>query len=353
MAEVFKYNDKISIIVPIYNTPDDLLRKCVISILHQTYKNIEVLLIDDGSKDDVAKNCDYIAQSDKRIRVYHQENKGVSAARNTGIESSTGGYIMFVDADDTIEKNMCSEMLGFLNKESAEVVISGYFRDYMNGKSEKVVWNNETIVFKQKSEKKSLISNMLQPEKGLAFCCCKCYRKDFLDTHALRLDPRLSMGEDVEFSYRVLKCADCIGYMPQPFYHYYFNEKSAVRAFKESTVDDYIKSVQILGEDLLESYKYDKEVCQSYYSLVLYHLLLTMINYSFHPQNLDKRREKIKKFRELCCHPIYKRALCHVNYRCFSITRAIPLFFIVHKLYVLDYCVAMFRHWQFKRRSSL
>ncbi len=353
MAEVFKNNDKISIIVPIYNTPDVLLRKCVESILHQTYKNIELLLVDDGSKEDVAKNCDRIAESDRRIRVYHQENQGVSVARNVGLESSTGGYIMFVDADDTIEKSMCSEMLGLMDKEGAEVVISGYFRDYMNGRSEEVVWNSNVTVFNGKDAGRFLIEHMLQPEKGLAYCWGKCYRKDFLDTHALRLDSRISMGEDAEFTYRVLKCVKCICYLPQPLYHYYFNEKSAVRAFRTSIVDNYIKSVQIIGGDLLESYKNDKGICQSYYNFVLYHLLLTMVNYSFHPQNPKKRRKKIKEFRSLCGHPVYEKALRHVNYRCFSITRAIPLFFIVHKLYMLDYVVAMFRHWQFKRRSNL
>lgn len=353
MSEVFEYNDKISIIVPIYNTPDVLLRKCVESILRQTYKNIELLLIDDGSKEEVAKNCDLIAETDRRIRIYHQENKGVSVSRNVGIENSMGSYIMFVDADDTIEDCMCSKMIGVLHKEKAEVVISGYFRDYMNGKSEKVVWNSEVTTFRGKEEGRFLIDNMLQLEKGLAYCWGKCYRKDFLDAHALRLDSRLSIGEDAEFSYRVLKNADCVCYLPCPLYHYYFNESSTVRAFKASIAADYLKSVQVMGEDLLESYKDDRSLCQSYYNWVLYHLLLTMVNYSFHPQNPQKKGEKIKKFRRLCCHPIYKRALSHVNYRCFSITRAVPLFFIVHKLYILDYVVAMFRHWQFKRRNHL
>lgn len=345
--------DTISIIVPIHNTSEALLKKCVESILHQTYRAIEVLLIDDGSAEGTAKNCDKIAERDKRIKVFHQSNKGVSVSRNVGIDNSTGGYIMFVDSDDTIEAEMCSKMIGLLRKENADVVISGYFRDYSNGKSERIIWNHPASVFKTEKERRFLIENMLQPENGLAYCWGKLFRKDFLAANSLRVDPVLSMGEDVEFSYKVLKCAGTVSYLPYPLYHYFFNANSAVRAFKTSIADDYIKSVQILGEDLLKSYKGDKLVCQAYYNLALYHLLLTMINYSFHPQNPGKIRDKLKEFKKLCHDPVYKRALQHVDYSCFSITRAVPLFFIVHKWYVLAYAVAVVRHWQFRRRNNV
>lgn len=343
----------ISIIVPIHNTPEALLRKCVESILHQTYHAVEVLLIDDGSAKDTAKNCDSIAELDNRIKVFHQSNKGVSMSRNVGIEHSSGRYVMFVDSDDTIEAEMCSKMLGLMQKENADVVISGYFRDYSNGKSERIIWNNSVTVFKTEKERRFLIEKMLQPENGLAYCWGKLFRKDFLTANSLRVDPVLSMGEDVEFSYKVLKHADIVSYLPYPLYHYFFNADSAVRAFKKSIADDYIKSVQILGEDLLKSYKDDKRVCQAYYNLALYHLLLTMINYSFHPQNPGKIGDKLKKFKKLCHYPVYQKALQHVDYSRFSITRAVPLFFVVHKWYVLAYAVAVVRHWQFRRRNNV
>lgn len=359
MKEVFRTvmrierTNIISIIIPIHNTSDILLKKCVESILRQTYKDIEVLLVDDGSTEEIAMNCDNIAKRDRRIKVFHQTNRGVSMSRNVGIEKSTGDYIMFVDSDDTIDDNMCSEMLRHLQKEKADVVISGYYRDYSNGKSEKVIWNNPITVFKTEEDRRYLISNMLQPENGLAYCWGKLFKKEFLNDNSLRLDSELSMGEDVEFSYRVLKHADNVCYLSRPLYHYFFNTNSVVRSFRSSIAEDYIKSIQILGEDLLKCYKSDRRICQSYYNLVLYHLLLTMINYSFHPQNPEKRRDKLKNFKKLCNFPIYKKALHHVEYHCFSITRAIPLFFIVHKMYVFAYAVAVVRHWQFKRRNKI
>lgn len=343
----------ISIIVPIHNTPETLLKKCVESIVCQTYKDIEVLLIDDGSTEEIAENCDHIAKFDKRIKVYHQSNQGVSAARNTGIENSIGEYIMFVDSDDTIEARMCTEMLALSQKEKSDVVMTGYFRDYSNGKRERVIWNSPVSMFQTEQERRYLIEHMLQPENGLAYCWGKLFRKKFLDAHSLRVDPALSMGEDVEFSYKVLKHAGTVSYLPQPLYHYFFNVNSAVRAFKTSIADDYIKSVQTLGVDLLKSYKGDKSICQAYYNLALYHLLLTMINYSFHPQNPEKKRDKLIKFKKLCHYPVYRKALHHVDYSCFSITRAVPLFFIAHKLYIPASVVAVVRHWQFKRRNSI
>ena len=98
---------KITIVVPVYNIPEQLLRNCLKSLSEQTLKDVEMILVDDGSKNNSGKVCDEFAASDKRIKVVHSENKGVSNARNLGIELSTSPYIIFVDADDYIAKDAC------------------------------------------------------------------------------------------------------------------------------------------------------------------------------------------------------------------------------------------------------
>jgi glycosyltransferase involved in cell wall biosynthesis len=102
--DVIYMNDLVSIIVPVYNTAY-YLPKCIKSMLNQTYHNIEIILVDDGSTDKSATICDKYAKRDKRIRVIHKKNGGVSSARNTGIENATGRYIMFVDSDDWLPLN--------------------------------------------------------------------------------------------------------------------------------------------------------------------------------------------------------------------------------------------------------
>ena len=105
----------ISIIVPVYRT-EKYLDRCVESIVNQTYKNLEIILVDDGSPDDCPKMCDEWAKKDKRIKVIHKENGGVSSARNIGIKSAKGKYIGFVDSDDYIEKEMYESLIDVLNK---------------------------------------------------------------------------------------------------------------------------------------------------------------------------------------------------------------------------------------------
>ena len=114
----------ISVIVPVYNV-EAYLEKCVNSILHQTYKNIEVILIDDGSTDNSGAICEALAAADSRIKVLHKSNGGVSSARNLGIAVASGAYICFVDSDDWIEPTMYEEMLSFMEKEQLDLVECG------------------------------------------------------------------------------------------------------------------------------------------------------------------------------------------------------------------------------------
>ncbi len=115
----------ITLIVPIYNV-EDYLRQCVDSLLAQTYKNIEILLVDDGSTDESGSIADQYAQCDQRVHVFHQPNGGISAARNKGLDVMTGDYVMFVDSDDYVDKDFCKEALRLAIEHHVDVVSFGY-----------------------------------------------------------------------------------------------------------------------------------------------------------------------------------------------------------------------------------
>lgn len=135
-------NDKnlISIIVPIYNV-EKYLKRCIDSIINQTYKKLEIILVDDGSKDNSGKICDKYAKKDIRIKVIHKKNEGVSEARNVGLKVSTGEYIGFVDADDFVEKDMYEKMYKKAKEVDADIVICDY-QFYPNNKIKKKKWYN-------------------------------------------------------------------------------------------------------------------------------------------------------------------------------------------------------------------
>lgn len=122
----------VSIIVPVYKVPEQYLRKCIESTMTQTLKKIEILLVDDGSPDQCGEICDEYAEKDKRIRVLHKKNGGLSSARNYGCKAAQGKWIMFVDGDDWIEPDMCQTMYSAGEEKQVQLVMCGIMKDYGN-----------------------------------------------------------------------------------------------------------------------------------------------------------------------------------------------------------------------------
>lgn len=124
MKSQMKQQPLISVIVPVYNV-EQYIHQCVDSILSQTYKNLEIILVDDGSPDNCPAICDGYARNDDRVKIIHQENGGLSAARNSALDLCTGEYIAFVDSDDWIESNAYEEMMSEMQKKDLDVVFCG------------------------------------------------------------------------------------------------------------------------------------------------------------------------------------------------------------------------------------
>ena len=128
----------ISIIIPIYKV-EDYLDECIQSVIHQTYKNLEIILVDDGSPDKCPQMCDDYAKLDNRIKVIHKKNGGQSNARNAGLAQATGDFICFVDSDDFIDVTMCEKMLGYQQESNADIV-SCMFSWYVDGNIQAFPW---------------------------------------------------------------------------------------------------------------------------------------------------------------------------------------------------------------------
>ncbi len=138
---VIKMNDKISIVVPIYGV-EDYLEECVYSLINQDYKNLEIILVDDGSKDKCPQICDKLGKIDERIKVFHKENGGLSSARNYGIKRATGKYIAFVDSDDYVKSDYISFMYKNLIENDVKISACGYSFVYPNGTIERPNYKN-------------------------------------------------------------------------------------------------------------------------------------------------------------------------------------------------------------------
>lgn len=207
-------NPLISVIVPIYNA-EKYLNKCVESLLNQTLKQIEIILIDDGSTDKSPVICDEYAKKDNRIKVIHQSNGGVSFARNEGLKIASGKFITFLDSDDYIEPNTYEVAYNTAVENYSECVVWGYFCDFVD-ENEKIV--NQTIVipYAKQRELKQRDTNL----NLSGYLWNKLYSKKLLDELNLFFDENITLYEDLLFNTKYMLKANKSVYISKAFTHY-------------------------------------------------------------------------------------------------------------------------------------
>lgn len=188
----------ISIIVPVYNA-QSTLERCINSILQQTYKKVEVICIDDGSKDNSLDVLRKFEESEERVKVIPKTNEGVSAARNEGIKASTGQYILFVDSDDYIEKSMILDLYQAIRKADADVAIEGYQEVNIERKF-------EVYDYKNCLKKEEFLSKCIQNTGGVV--CSKLYRSSLIKENGIFFRRDLTLSEDLIFALECFKKAN-------------------------------------------------------------------------------------------------------------------------------------------------
>lgn len=224
----------ISIIVPIYKV-EKYIRQCVESIMAQTHKDIEIILVDDGSPDNCASICDEYALSDSRIKVVHKENSGLISARKAGLEASKGEYVCFVDGDDYIEKDMYEHIANAIEKTNADCIITQFIFEYpdnpakSNYKLDKEYYTREEI-------EKEIFPTMLFDNQyyrfGIFPCCwTKVFRREILLKYLPNTDNRIRMGEDIAFTYPCIMDCRSIAFVDKALYHYRINSESMTKAY--------------------------------------------------------------------------------------------------------------------------
>ncbi len=215
---MYENMDLVSIIVPVYNRESDL-KNCIESILNQTYKNIQLILVDDGSTDNSLYVCRNYADKDSRIIVHHQNNSGPAAARNAGLDIAKGKYIMFVDSDDCIHQNCIEIMCDSIKQFDVRVAMCGYGERRQVfaqcPKTQAILTNSKTILQKGLNEK----------EKTL-YCWAKLWSKEVI--RDVRFKP-LSFCEDALFSIEaLLNCQTPISYVTGVPLYYYLRKNDSI-----------------------------------------------------------------------------------------------------------------------------
>lgn len=280
---------KFSVIVPVYNV-EQYLHYCVNSILKQNYKKFEIILVNDGSQDNCPRICDEYAEQDKRIKVIHKENGGLSDARNAGLSEAAGDYLLFVDSDDLIEQNSLSEIARTIeNNNFPDVVFLEATKFYANGRTETMGdgYIHEMIDGKSYSDVLKFIETM---PKFPGSACTKAVKKEMIDDR-LKFQVGI-LSEDDEWSIRLFGIARSFAYCDKPYYLYrQQREGSITHSVSEKAIKSLIEIIEKHSFTKVESeYEYFCNVVCSYILMILIYNISEMSNMK---DELLKRTKKL------------------------------------------------------------
>lgn len=329
----------ISVIVPVYNT-ESYLKKCIESIINQTFRNIEIILVDDGSTDTSAEILADYALRDNRIIVIHQENQGLSAARNAGMRNAKGEYIMFVDSDDWIDANTCEKAISAARTSLADIVMWTYVREYQSSSRITEMFDMKSLTWS--GAKKNVVfcqligphgAKITHPERidNLSVVWNKLYKKNKVIREEF-VDTKLIGTEDFLFNVYAFYYADVITFIPEVLYHYrYGNPHSLTRGYPKDFKRKWVNLFERVS-NFVEQCALDDDfraalrnrICLSYIGL-------SMRVISASDLTEKEKKKELQAIREL---PTYNRAFSGWKLQQFPIHWQVYFFFVKYHLYL-------------------
>lgn len=335
----FIMNVTVSIIVPIYNTNIQLLKKCLQSCIDQTYSSIEILLICNGTPRSVFEYVNQWKNVDKRVKIFDLKEKGVSYARNYGISQSTGEWLMFLDSDDWIENNYCEIMLENLRqyKYDIDIITCSFYKNY--SQITEICRITDTCAY---MDSHIFLNKILDVKSGVGFAWAKLWKKEFIIKNNLLFNTKLIVAEDAEFCIRSMNCSPRIIILPDILYHYVFSNESTVRKFNVNYALQYEEAMNsifyLLGDNQV--------IKKNLYNFIAYHMLLVCVNYCFNPQNGLSYNQQKNLLKNEIQKNIFREAIISSDLESFSLSRKITLFCLKKHLYFLVKVISYIRHTQ-------
>lgn len=244
----------VSIIIPAYNA-EKYIQKCVESVIQQTYRNLEIIIVNDGSNDDTLKKLAQIKTSDERIIVIDQENGGPSAARNAGLKICHGDYIFFLDSDDWLVPNCIEELVNIEERHEVDIIFFDYYKNFAGKDVEHFTYKKD-FCYKINQENDSTLLDMRTITPWGKLYSRKCINGVFFDE-------QMKTAEDVDFNFRVYKQVESAFYTHQCLLHYRILEQSAVHGYDPNVESKFIYPIQKIASYMKTS---DAKSLCAYYS---------------------------------------------------------------------------------------
>ena len=339
---------KISVIVPVYNC-EDYLNECLDSILNQTYKNLELILIDDGSKDSSSDICDQYKERDSRVVVVHKENEGVSIARNTGLNLATGEFITFVDSDDYLDSDAYEKMISIMEEYACDICLCDCIKEFAD-KSQ--IYSHDIregfYNFNQlKNEYYPHLLVMEDVEYPATISSCALFIKKELITN-IRYIEKVRFSEDWLFGCQLMLNARSFYYMKnQTFYHYRMNEKSVTHNYNPGKWSDYKKlysNMEIVFKNY-HDFNFNDQL-----NLVFLFLIFNAIGDVYGVSSLTSR-EKVHVIKEILKDDKTKNVLKNIKINSLNISNKQKIITWCYKHKICIY--SLIYYFKFKRRRML
>lgn len=347
---------KISIIVPVYNTKEKYLRECIEALINQTIqKEIEIIIVDDGSKEQCAKICDEYALNYQNIQVIHQNNQGLAISRNNGMKYAKGEWIMFVDSDDWVENDICEKLLKE-EKDDVDIIISSANNCYtdkikpvrmFNGQNRE--WNNDKNELELNIISGYILKNKDYKSTYLSSAWAKLYRRSFIEKNELEKVCKLKFREDNIFNLYCFEKARNIIYRDYYLYNYRQCKNSLIHKNEWDMIEKYI---EYLNEEKKFIIKFNKS--DEYYEAHKIRSIESIANiigqYIF--KGNCKYSEKIKKINEIMKNKDFEDAIKNVDTSYLGKYLKTILFFLRRKMYIMVNIVYNIREFVKEREEK-
>lgn len=337
---------KVSIIIPVYNAQEHL-KKCLDSVVNQTFKDLEVIIVNDGSTDNSLKICKKYSENDKRIKVIDKENGGVSKARNIGLLYVNSEYISFIDSDDWIEPNMIEGLYNSLLINNADFCMCNYIKEN-EIKSEYVKTNiNKEVLYKNEikcdllipliergnNEKEHVLAGFRSPWG-------KLFKRDIIEKYNIKFKEDLIIGEDFIFNLEFLININKSIINEEFYYHYWTNINSATMKYKKDCWESIYRNTILYLEDFLKKNNLYLQANDKVNKLIIKYFLMSVMNES-RRDNPKTRVEKINTIKEMCDDKIIINSLKSTKLNLFGKKNNLILILARYKLKYLIYLVSI------------
>lgn len=344
---------KISIIIPVYNV-EKYLPKCLDSIVNQTYKNLEIICVNDESPDGCLKILENYAEKDNRVKIVSQKNQGLSGARNTGAKYVTGDYIMYVDSDDWIEPDTCEIALNKALEQKADLVFWTYTREFENSSVPKKIFDQAEIVFDKEDTKNKLHRRLFglygeelsSPENADSIVTAwgKLYKAELIINHNIEFVDTKKIGtEDALFNVYVFGYVKKAVFINKCLNHY---RKDNIASLTKTYKKDLFPQWQNLY-NLMQIYIDDNNCGALFQTALQNRICLSIIGLGLNILNGGKSVKKIKEIKRIIGCEQYRKAYKQLTLKYFPIHWKLFFFFAKHNMaygvYIMLKCINMLK----------